>query len=556
MKDIIRFARLYRPYVWEMCAGLALAFAALGAGITLLAVSGWFIAAMGLAGAAALSMNYFSPAAIIRGLSIIRTASRYGERLTNHDAALRVTATFRQRFFFALERLLPDSVRTLHSADLFDRMRADVETLERFYLNGFMPIFTALMAVIALFIVLLFYHPLLAALMPPALLLAGLLLPVVIRDISHADADRMAQAAKERRIALSELIQGMDEWLVYGQADNKIRQLQAHDALINDCQNRLHRREALSQAFTLFLTGGVLVCCLYLLLPLVQTQAFTGANLAMMALLSLAAFEIITPLPAAFQSFFAARIAARRIFEIVDRTPATAEEERQGDVLPPAAQAAFSLSLKNVSYAYQLDQGIKNISFSMQAGDITVICGPSGSGKSTIACLLAGFWKPDAGTITVNGSDISSWPRSALRDRFGFAPQKPYIFADTIRHNLLLAQPSATTADLQKACMLAGLQHVIDAKPEGLDTYVSEHGVRLSGGQIRRLSLAQALLRDAPCLVLDEPTEGLDPETEKHVMGHILAEARRRGQAVLLFLHEADQAWLPDGTRIVALNPA
>ncbi len=550
MKNILRFARLYQPHALEMFAGLTLAFAALGAGIALLAVSGWFIAAMGLAGAAAVSMNYFSPAAIIRGLSIVRTASRYGERLANHDAALRVTATFRQRFFFALERLLPESVQNIHSADLFDRMRADVETLERFYLNGLVPILTALMAILTLFIVLLFYHPLLATMLATCLLLSGYLFPVLIKNISQHDAARMAQTGKERRIALSELMQGMDEWLVYNQSGNKIDQLQGHDAQIAACQNRMHKRDALMQAVTLFLSGGMLVGALYILLPMAQAQQFTGANLAMIALLSLAAFEIITPLPTAFQSFFAARIAASRIFEIVDRAP-PADDRAE---LPPPASDTFSLSLNNVSFSYQEGRGIKNVSFTMRAGELTVICGPSGSGKSTLSYLLAGFWNPDSGTITLNGHDMASWPLAARRDMFGFAPQKPYIFADTIRHNLWMAQPSATTAEVERSCAIAGLQDVINAMPEGIDTYVSEHGIRLSGGQIRRLSLARALLRNAPCLVLDEPTEGLDPDTETRVMENILAEARARGQAVLMFLHESNQKWLPKEAQIIDLK--
>ncbi len=551
MRDIFRFARLYQPQALEICAGLTLAFAALGAGIALLAVSGWFIAAMGLAGAATVSMNYFSPAAIIRGLSILRTVSRYGERLANHDAALRITATFRQRFFFALERLLPESVQSLHSADLFDRMRADVDTLERFYLNGIVPLLTALLAILTLFIVLLFYHPLLAATLAAILLLTGYALPVMIRSASQNDATEMARTVKERRIALSEFMQGMDEWLVYNQAEDKLSQLKNHDTAIAACQSRSHRRDALTQALTLLLTGVVLAISLYMLLPLALTQQFTGANLAMIALLSLAAFEIVTPLPAAFQSFFAARIAARRIFEIVDRAPQT---DHKAALLPPAAQP-FSLVFKNVSFSYQEDRGIKNISFAMNEADVTVICGPSGSGKSTISYLLAGFWGPDNGTISLNGHDITAWPLAARTDMFAFAPQKPYIFADTIRHNLLMAQPSATMADLQNICDQTELRDVIDAMPEGLDTYVSEHGIRLSGGQIRRLSLGRALLRNAPCLVLDEPTEGLDPEMQNQVMKNIMAQARARGQAVLLFLHETDQDWLPADAQIIHLSP-
>lgn len=553
MRDIIRFSRLYRPYALEIFAGLALSLVTLGAGVALLAVSGWFIAAMGLAGAMAVGMNYFAPAAIIRGLSIVRTAGRYGERLVNHDAALRVTAEFRQRFYRALEPLLPMAGAGLHSADLFDRMRADVETLEKFYLNGVVPLLTALVAMVILFCVLWGYDPALAVAQCGVLVGVGVILPACVRTMAGHDAERMARAGQVRRIALGEMIQGMDELLVYQRAPEKLKQLMAHDAVIAAGQARIHGRESMAQSITLAAMGGVLIYSILLVAPQVRAGSMGGADLAMIALLALAAFEIIQPLPVAFQSLHAARIAARRIYDIVDH-PAARFAKLSCGVSGGASCVpclGFSLFMDGVSFAYDEKTILRGFSMSCAAGDVVAVCGPSGSGKTSLFGLLAGYWAADAGRIVLNGCDGTSMPVDTRRALFGFAPQKPYLFADTMRANLLLAEPGANGESLHAACALTGLSDVIASMPDGLDTYVGERGAGLSGGQIRRLGLARAVLRDAPCLVLDEPTEGLDPAMAGNIMRAVLADAKRKGRAVLLFLHDADAPWLPPDTKII-----
>lgn len=540
MKDLLRFARLYRPFAAEVAAGVLLSLLASLAGIALMAVSGWFIAAMALAGAAAAAMNYFTPAATIRALAILRTAGRYGERLANHDAALRVTAEFRARFFAALAPLSPAALQDLHSGDMFNRLRHDIDTLERFYLQGAVPIAAGLAGLCIVCAVLLLYLPALAIVLLLLLMTAGVVLPLAEQRACACDAAVIADGARLRRVDLSELSIGWREMQVYGIADARQDAILAQDRAIAAARDRQHKRETLVQAVIVVAMGLAVALALALGVPAVQAGLITPPALAMLALLALAAFDLVAPLPAAFQCLFAARLAARRVFELVDRKP----------VMPPVAEGAqagagpFQLDIENLSFSYGDAPVLRGVSLALAAGEVAVICGASGCGKSTVLNILAGFWPAAGGLVRVNGVDLSMLGDAGRRAAFGFSPQKPYLFADTLRANLRLANPAASDADLAEACRIAGLGEVVDSLPQGLDTYVGEHGSRFSGGQLRRLSLTRAWLADADCLVLDEPAEGLDSGTENAVMRGLLAAAAARGKAVLLLLHAADQPWL------------
>lgn len=552
MNDLWRFAKLYRPFKLSIFVGMMLTLAALAAGVALLAVSGWFIAAMGLAGAAAISMNYFTPAAIIRGLSIVRTASRYGERLSNHDAALRVTAIFRQRFFNSLALIAPESLRACHSAELLERLRGDIDTLERFYLQSVAPLCAAVLALILLFIIICFYNVVLACLMLGALMLTGFIIPFCSHKLSHHKTAQISQRNHARRRHLSEAIQGGAELVIYQQMKPHMAALEQMDQAIDQDRRTLHQIETMAQSLTVLISGLTLIATLYLCLPLLAETApgaLSGADYVLLALLAIAAFEITSPLPAALQAYQAAKISARRVFEIADR-----KQENRSQGIPCERARDFSLSCSHVDFAYLDKPVLKDFSMDLKAGAVVLISGVSGSGKSTLSHILAGFYKAQAGEILVNQHKIDDYAPDALRAHFAFAPQKPYLFADTLRQNLLIAAPDADESALLQACALAHLDDVIAAMPAGLDSYVGEHGTCLSGGQLRRVGLARALLCNAPCLVLDEPTEGLNDALAHDVMRNILRHAQTHKKAVILLVHEAEQSWLPPGAQHIRLT--
>jgi len=185
---------------------------------------------------------------------------------------------------------------------------------------------------------------------------------------------------------------------------------------------------------------------------------------------------------------------------------------------------------------------LKRLDLRLDAGRRIAVVGTSGSGKSTLAHLLLRFWDVPAGTIRVEGGDVTTLPGDAVRARFAFASQRAHLFTGTLRENLRLACPDATDADLEGVLAAAHLQDLVRRLPDGPDTWVGEQGLQLSGGERQRLALARALLRAAPVLLLDEPTAHLDPITEAEVLAEIVKAGERRG--TLLITH-----------RLVGLDP-
>jgi len=182
---------------------------------------------------------------------------------------------------------------------------------------------------------------------------------------------------------------------------------------------------------------------------------------------------------------------------------------------------------------------LDGLSFELLAGEKLLISGQSGAGKSTLVSLLMRFWEFQEGEITLNGRSIREIDADAARACFGVVEQRPYLFNASIYENLRIARPQAGWAEIETAARQAQLHEFITGLPEGYDTQVGSLGMALSGGERQRLAIARALLRDAPILLLDEPTAHLDPVTARAVMETILALAED-GRSLLLITHEAD----------------
>jgi ATP-binding cassette, subfamily C, bacterial CydD len=242
--------------------------------------------------------------------------------------------------------------------------------------------------------------------------------------------------------------------------------------------------------------------------------------------------------------------AATRIYEILDTPLSESKVESQkssADFRP----STFDLRLESVSFTYPTRQSpaLEDISLEIPSGKMTALIGPSGSGKSTLASLLLRFIVPQSGQILVGEMPLEQIPPDLWREQIAWVPQNPYLFSDSLASNLRLAKPDAPEADLLLACQRAGLEEFIAELPEGLDTQIGERGARLSGGQAQRLALARAFLKDAPILLLDEPTSSLDPTLESQleaavreltqnrtvlVIAHRLATIRQADQVIVL----------------------
>ena len=287
-------------------------------------------------------------------------------------------------------------------------------------------------------------------------------------------------------------------------------------------------------------------------LLLVESEQIAGPVLALLVLGSMAVFEASAGLPGAYQALGRIRTAAGRILQIV-RTPATVSEPVSPKPLPEGLDIRF----EDVRFRYPGAQAsaLDGIDLTVPAGARIGVVGPSGAGKSTLAGLLLRFWDPEAGRILLGGTPLNDLRRSSVCRQIGLLSQHTELFDDTVRNNLLLARPEASEAALAEAIRLAGLEDWLGTLPRGLDTWIGEGGLRVSGGQARRIALARVLLHDAPILILDEPTTGLDPATERSVYDAL--QNAMTGRTVVIITHrvnllaDADTVVFLEGGRVV-----
>ncbi|MBX9454953.1 MAG: ABC transporter ATP-binding protein/permease [Rhizobium sp.] len=302
------------------------------------------------------------------------------------------------------------------------------------------------------------------------------------------------------------------------------------------------------------------------------TESFAGAAIA--AVIGYAAWQSIyaNQLPGAFISFIAAMLLAydparrlaklqvqlekayvnaKMIFDILD-TPIPMREEADAK---PLVVGPGRIEFRDVGFRYRADPILKGVSFVAEGGRSTAIVGPSGAGKSTIISLIPRFYDPEPGQILIDGQDIRHVTKRSLRESLAFVSQTAVMFEGTVRDNIRYGRPDATDAEIEEAARQAYAHDFILGLPQGYDTPVGENGLNLSGGQRQRLSIARALVRNAPILLLDEATSALDSESEAAVQKAI--QHAMHGRTVVVIAHrlstisEADKIIVMEDGRIV-----
>ena len=536
MKDLFRILDLARPYwLWMLLACFVSAAATL-ANIGLMATSGWFITAMGIAGVTGAVINYFTPAALIRAFAIIRTGGRYLERLVSHEATLRIIAGLRSWLYRRFEPLAPAGLQHIHSGDVLARMGADIDRLENTFLRLFVPAAVAVVTVLVVSGVALAYLPAFGLALFGLLVFAGLVLPLVAQRFARPAGARLTTRSSEMSVLLVDSLEGLAELKSYGLAETQRARIAAlSDALIAD-ETRLADIAAVTRSGIGVTANMALWSALAIAGTAVAAGTFAAADLAMLALLGLAVFEALSPIPDALESLSATLASARRIFALADAEPIPAEPSA-----PRPLPDASDLTFDNVSLTYSgaTAPALAGIDLHLSPGRHVGIVGPSGSGKSSLVGLALKFWAPDKGSIALGGVSIAELDGETLRSRFAVVPQQSHLFAASIAENLRRAAPKASDEDLETACRLAQIHDFIVAQPDGYATEVGSRGLKLSGGQARRLAVAQALLKQAPILVLDEPGEGIDLQTEKQLLDAVLDA---RADAGVLYITHRRQA--------------
>lgn len=528
MRDLLRLLAFYRRQWQAIALATGLSLIAIIANIGLMAVSGWFLTAMALAGTTGAAFNYFTPSALIRLAAILRTGGRYGERLASHDATFRLLADLRRHIFHRLIPLVPGPTIRWSTADLAARLKDDIDRLELVFLRLFSPVVVAVITSVIVAIGLSLID-LRLGLVVFGLMLVAIFAAPAISIATGWRASRAAATAKaEMRAGLLEVITGL-EALATNTPEAKIAALRDHHRALLASETRVARAGLLG-AIGVGLAGDAAIWASFALgLTLLKSAVVTGPGLTMIVLTAMAAFEPLAALPDAASGLFGAITSARRLFEILD----TAVPPRSAPEHPQGTEITFDHVTIRAG-----DNGpvlIDNLTRRLPEGSRTALVAPSGAGKSSLIDCLLRFREPTSGEIRLGGVPLAAIPTEDLPRLITALPQAPHLFATTIADNLRLARPDATDADLIDALEIAQLSDLIARLPEGLATPVGSLGAQLSGGERRRLALARTLLVEALIVLLDEPTEGLDAITEDRLVS--VLRSRLAGRTLLIATH-------------------
>ena len=531
---------VFKRHRWRLALATLLLLTTMLAGVGLLGLSGGFLTAAALAGALGMgsTFNFFSPSAGIRGLTMARIASRYFEKLVGHDATLRIARDLRVWFFQRALPLAPARLGSSRTGELLARLITDIGEVDGLMVRAISPLLAlAGIALATVAAVALIYWP--AALLLLVLaVLVGIGMPVfAVRRGDAVEAERAQQRASLRTLAFEGLEGAADLTALDARDDWALRVDAAAQQLARSDQRRRGRLIG-GNVLHSALAGLGLLAMLWLALSAFQAGKVEAPYAATLVFLTVALLEVAAGSGIAWQALQSARVAGKRLRQIVDQPPAVQEPAQPRAV--PMGAAALAFEQVVFTWPGETRRLLDGVDLQLAPGDRIAIRGDSGCGKTTLSALLLRLWDPQQGKVRFGGVDLREFAQDDWYRQIAWLPQGAPVFAGSIAENLRLGDPQASEEALW--AVLAQVRLSDWAQQQGgLGAWVGENGATMSAGQARRLALGRALLRNAPIMVLDEPTEGLDVDTAHALLLDLAAALGQR--SLLMITHDR----LPEG---------
>ena len=505
------YIALYKHYFWQIVIGLSLSILTLFASVFLLSLSGWFLASTAVVGVAGLyTFNYMLPAAGVRAAAITRTASRYVERLVDHNTTFKILAYLRTLAFRKILPLSANQLAQYQKADLLNRFIVDIDALDHLYLKLFSPIVTALVMILLLFIGLSYINLPIALIITIVLTITLLAIPVIFYHAGKQLGETLAKQQSEYRALLINYLQGQAELTLFNAQHRYRTKL---DKLESDWlfhQQRQSTLMALSSALVVLIAGFLTLLVLWLI-----TQYTLSPLVALFVFVCLASSEILAPIPGAFIFLGQVLTSATRTTTLFNQTPDIKFIEQGKTIDLSIAKLQFddiSFSYPNQPFAI-----LSHFSLTINSGQHVGLIGKTGCGKSTLLNLVTRTWEPNSGKVLINDIPVDQLDEATLRQTIAVVPQVITIFSDTLKQNLLIGNRQASDQQLIDVLHQVELSKLL-ATDQGLNLPLGQGGRALSGGEIRRIGIARALLHNSPLILMDEPTESLDQQTEQQII--------------------------------------
>lgn len=496
--------------------------------VALLGTSGWLISyAAELPPVLSLSVA----AVMVRSFALSRSVFRYLERLVGHDAAFRGLTELRVRIYDRLEQLSPVGLMRFGRGDLLARLVADVDAALDLPLRVVLPWVQAAIVSAATVAFLAWLVPGAGLALGLVLILGLVVVPWIVARISARSERRLAPTRGALSASVVTSLDGAADLVAFGAVDAALADIERRDRELTAVARRESAGLGLGVGLSTALQGAAVVACLVAAIPAVTEGRIGPAWLAVAALLPLAAYDIVALLPSSALAYQRVRGSAARLNEVLD-APEPVRDPRHAQPMP---HPPLPLRCRGLVAGWTDEPVLRGIDLDVAAGERVAIVGPSGAGKSTLAMVLLRFLGYASGSVKLDGSELSALVGDEVRDEVGLLTQDAHIFDTSVRENLHLGDPRASDDQLRAVLARVGLAAWLTHLPRGLDADLGPHGDAMSGGERQRLALARLLLAERRLLVLDEPTEHLDPRAADELTDDVLAVTA--GCSTLLITH-------------------
>jgi ATP-binding cassette, subfamily B, bacterial len=513
MKDVRKTFRLLAPFIKKYWKAYAILFFLLGIDVALILSFGWFFG--NITDAAIHSDWKQIKELILMGITLtgISIGSSFISIYYNTVATNAIKKDLKNQLLEHILRLPAKSTSKVHSGELLSHFTNDIHSVGGVIGSSLIGFIRLPFIYVAVFIYLMKINwilCLLSVIIAPIAFVSSIGFGMLLRRNSRQIHDLYGQVNS----VLNETFHGLPvirsflmERVFYKKYASKNEQL-----------FKLELQNAKLQGW--FSAGGHLISSLSFLITMCLGAYFVSVKImtvgALMTFINLVHHLVypLTDLASKWAGFQHSVSALERIFKVMEQQP--------DSLKLPSYQHSFnkgaSFAFKEVTFRYEENNSVFNeLSMEFPSNKVIALVGPSGAGKSTLFNLLQGFYKPQSGEILLNGVPTGQLSLSELRSAIAYVPQETYLFAGTIRENLLLARPGVPETKMMSAAKSACIHDFICSLPNGYDTEIGERGLKLSGGQKQRIAIARAILKDAPILLLDEATSALDNDTEFHV---------------------------------------
>lgn len=492
-------------------------------------------------------------------MAVLRGALRYGEQALNHYIAFKLLAIIRDKVFKALRKLAPAKLEGKDKGNLISIITSDIELLEVFYAHTISPVCIAFITCLIMVVFFAQYSVIAALIALAAYISVGAILPMITSNMGKKAGSTYRGRFGEINTYLLDSIRGLREVIQYGYGKDRIEEIDKQSDYLAELNDDLKRCEGRSRGNCDSLIIGFSLIMLLTCVYLNSKGMISNEGTVICTIGLLGSFGPVTALSNLANNLLHTFASGDRILNILEETPLIEEVEGNesmsiaGKLHESDENNSKLIECKNVNFAYNTNPDeviLDDVSMNIAKGEIVGISGKSGSGKSTLLKLMMRFFDTSSGEINISGINIKDWNTSDLRNSESYVIQDTYLFVDSIKNNVKLANLNASDEDVVEACKKANIHEFIESLPDGYDTIIGEGHHQLSGGERQRIGIARAFLHDSDIILLDEPTSNLDSLNEGAIL-KVLNEEREK-KTIVIVSHRKSTMKIAD--RVINMN--